>query len=131
MRMQCSKCGGEIPSDSEFCPLCGEKDPGRRAGPDAPAPGPVGPTPPPQPVHPGRKVPNYLVHAIVVTILCCVPTGIVAIVYATQVNSKLQAGDEHGAIEASRKAKMWSWISVALGLVVGLLYLIGIAAEGM
>jgi hypothetical protein len=68
-------------------------------------------------------VPNYLAFEIVVTILCCIATGIPAIVYAAQVNGKLQAGDLPGARDASNKAKIWCWVSVAVGLVGGLIYL--------
>lgn len=72
---------------------------------------------------PERTVPNYLVQAILTTICCCLPFGIVAIVFAAQVNSKLAAGDYDGAIDASNKAKMWSWIAFGSGLAVQLLYL--------
>ena len=65
----------------------------------------------------GARIPNYLVQAILVTIFCCLPFGIVAIVFAAQVNGKLQAGDIAGAQDSSAKAKMWCWISLGLGLV--------------
>jgi hypothetical protein len=78
--------------------------------------------PPGQPI--GGSVPNYLVHSILVTVLCCLPTGIAAIVYAAQVNTKLAAGDFAGAQQASKNAKMWCWISAAAGILVGLLYLL-------
>lgn len=71
---------------------------------------------------PGASVPNYLVFAILVTILCCLPTGIPAIVYAAQVNGKLQVGDLAGAQAASKNAKMWCWISFGLGLSVVVFY---------
>ena len=44
------------------------------------------------------------------------PTGIVAIVYATKVGNLLPLGDVPGAQEASRKAKMWSWITFGIGV---------------
>ena len=73
---------------------------------------------------------NYLVFAILVTVLCCPPFGIPAIVYAAQVNGKLQAGDIAGAQAASKNAKMWCWIAlgVALGgfLIYVLLMLVGV-----
>ncbi|MFZ0731987.1 MAG: CD225/dispanin family protein [Candidatus Sulfotelmatobacter sp.] len=69
-----------------------------------------------QVIPPGATVQNYLVFAILATVLCCLPAGIPAIVYAAQVNGKLQAGDFAGAQEASRNAKMWCWISFGLGL---------------
>jgi hypothetical protein len=65
---------------------------------------------------PGTTVPNYLVFAILATVFCCLPTGIAAIVFAAQVNGKLQAGDLAGAQAASKNAKMWCWISFGLGL---------------
>jgi len=69
-----------------------------------------------------QSVPNYLVPAILVTILCCLPTGIAAIVYAAQVNGKLAGGDVAGATQSSKNAKMWCWISVAVGLCIGVFY---------
>lgn len=68
------------------------------------------------------NIPNYLVPAILVTVLCCLPTGIAAIVYAAQVNSKVAGGDIVGAQVASKNAKMWCWISAGVGLAVGVLY---------
>ena len=56
------------------------------------------------------------------TVLCCLPAGIPAIVYAAQVNGKLQAGDVAGAKAASDNAKMWCWISFGLGLGVFVVY---------
>lgn len=76
------------------------------------------------------NVPNYLVFAILVTIFCCIPFGIVAIVFAAQVNSKLAAGDVAGAEEASRKAKTWCYVSLFVGIawivLVVVLSLIGL-----
>lgn len=77
---------------------------------------------PPSPVVSGGAppyVPNYLIQAILCTICCCLPFGIAAIVFAAQVNSKLAAGDVAGALEASRKARMWCWIALAGGIVAG------------
>jgi Interferon-induced transmembrane protein len=66
-----------------------------------------------------EKIPTYLAPAIITTVCCgCTPLGIVAIVYAAQVNGKLAAGDVPGALRASRLAKMWSWISFGVFLVV-------------
>lgn len=67
------------------------------------------------------SVPNYLVQSILVTLCCCIPGGIVAIVYAAQVNSKLAAGDYDGALKSSNNAKLWCWISLGVGIVVGLI----------
>ena len=56
--------------------------------------------------------------AILVTLLCFLPTGIVAIVFASQVNTKLAAGDVAGAVEASNKAKTWTIVSAVVGVVL-------------
>jgi hypothetical protein len=59
-----------------------------------------------------------------VAIFCCVPFGIPAIVFAAQVNGKLAAGDYEGAVETSKKAKRWCWVSFLVGLGFGFLYFI-------
>jgi hypothetical protein len=76
-------------------------------------------------------VPNYLVQAILCTLCCCLPFGIVAIVYAAQVNGKLQAGDFTGAQAASKNAKMWCWIAFGLGLVSNVIILFIEFAAGL
>ena len=73
-------------------------------------------TPPPSAMS-GADVPNYLWQSIVITLCCCLPFGIVAIVYAAQVKTKLSVGDFAGAQESSRKAKMWCWIGFIVGLI--------------
>jgi hypothetical protein len=67
--------------------------------------------------HPGQKIPNYLVPAILTTIFCCLPFGIVSIVYAAQVDSKARTGDIAGAMAASNNAKKWAWLSAGFGIV--------------
>lgn len=69
----------------------------------------------------GAPPPNYLVWAILSTILCCVPAGIVSIVFATKVNSKWQAGDQAGALKASNNAKTWAIVAAVLGVIVGII----------
>ena len=77
------------------------------------------------------SVPNYLVPAII-SIFCCWPLAIAAIIFATQVNSKVAAGDVAGAEDASKKAKLFSFIAIGLGLlcyvVIGLIYGVAIIA---
>ncbi len=68
---------------------------------------------------------NYLIESILVTILCCLPFGIAGIVFASQVNSKYDAGDYVGALQASKDAKKWmTWglISGIIVLVLGLIF---------
>jgi hypothetical protein len=81
-------------------------------------------TPPPPSSVPGTPIPNYLVQSILSTICCCPPLGIVAIIFAAQVNSKLAIGDVAGAQEASRKARMFCWLALGLGLLIYIVVLL-------
>src|ERR1700674_5842444 len=78
---------------------------------------------PPPPAGGTTTVPNYLVPAIV-SIFCCWPLGIVAIIFAAQVNGKVAAGDLAGAVDASKKAKLFSFIAIGIGVLCGLIYLL-------
>ncbi len=64
-----------------------------------------------------EHVPNYLVPAIVVTVLCCPAIGAVSIVYAAQVDGKVRSGDIEGARRASSQALTWCWVAFALGFL--------------
>ncbi|WP_367347519.1 CD225/dispanin family protein [Stenotrophomonas bentonitica] len=79
--------------------------------------------PPPTPS--GVVVPNNLVWAILTTLFCCLPLGVVSIVYAAQVDGRRAAGDVAGAYAASRKAAGWAWAS-ALALPVLLMLWFGL-----
>ena len=61
--------------------------------------------------------PTNLVWAIISTVLCCIPAGIVAIVYATKVTKKYQAGDIEGAKRASEVGAWWCIAAIVLGII--------------
>ena len=69
--------------------------------------------PPPLPV-----VPNRLVPAVLVTVACCLPCGVVALIYSARVNRCLETGDPEGAARASRTAARWCLLSLGVGLLV-------------
>ena len=81
----------------------------------------------------GGPVENYLVWAILATVFCCMPFGVVAIVYAAQVDGKLAAGDYIGAVTCSQSAELWTKVSFYTGLCITLGYLflffLGIACD--
>jgi hypothetical protein len=102
--MFCPQCGANNADTATSCVQCGKTLQ------------PVAQVVSQSAVQPVANVPNYLVFAILATLLCCLPAGIPAIIYAAQVNGKLQAGDIAGAQQASKNAKLWCWISVGAGL---------------
>ena len=89
-------------------------------------------TPPPS-TGGSATVPNYMVPAII-SIFCCWPLAIPAIIFASQVNSKVAAGDIAGAQDSSKKAKMFSYIALGLGIleiavfIIYIVFVVGIAA---
>ena len=64
---------------------------------------------------------TYLVFSVLVTIFCCPPTGIVALVNAMRVNYLWKAQEHDKARKASRRARNWGLLSLAIGIVVGVL----------
>lgn len=95
-------------------------------------------TPPPpapgysSPAAGGTPPPNYLIWAILSTVLCCLPLGIASIVFAAQVNGKWAAGDVAGAQESSAKAKKFAiWAAIAgvvFIIIYGILAALGVMA---
>ncbi len=71
---------------------------------------------PPPPAGTTSNVPNYLVPAII-SAICCFPLGIISIVFAAQVNGKVAAGDIAGALNASKMAKIFSYVFIGLALL--------------
>ena len=60
---------------------------------------------------------NMVGYAWLVTLLCFPPTGIVALVFAYKSNSAWNLGDNEKAHEYNRKAKMWTGISLCIGII--------------
>lgn len=118
--MFCPQCGTANPDNAAQCSQCGT------------AMQPVAAPPaayPQQPVQ-GPVVESYLIPSILVTVLCCLPFGIPAIIYAAQVQEKLQRGDIAGAQQSSKNAKTWCIVAVAAPFVGLVLYVLFIAVIG-
>ena len=116
--MFCTTCGSEINDRAVVCPHCGVSITGRR---QAPSPAPA-PSPSPAPAYNRVYVPNYMVGAILTTFLCCLPGGIVAIIFSSQVNTKLAQGDIAGARSSASAAKGWIIFNICFGLLIPVLY---------
>ena len=132
--MTCPNCGTSNLDTASICANCGRPlastTPHSYTPPPPPPSAQTSYTPPRPPgggsygaPPAGEPIPNYLIQSILVTICCCLPLGIVAIVFAAQVNSKLAAGDVAGAREASAKAKMFCWIALGVGIVATILWM--------
>jgi hypothetical protein len=65
-----------------------------------------------------ENVEDHLVKAIISACLCCLPFGIMAIVYSTRVKQALKAGDFNAAREESGKANFWGNLSIITGIGV-------------
>ena len=126
-------------------PGSGQPSPGGYQQPPGPAAPQYGqgyqPPAPPYPQAPYPQTPwqgatappiqTYLVPAILVTLFCFLPTGIAAIVYATQVSSKRDIGDYAGAARASKQARMWTLVSLGVGVaIVVIAVLAAVASAG-
>lgn len=105
--MFCTQCGAANEGTATVCSTC-------KATLSRP-----GTTAPPTQI---STISNYLVPAILVTLCCCQIPGIVAIVYAAQVNGLVRAGDFAGARRASKLAAIWSWVGFGIGVAGGLVY---------
>jgi hypothetical protein len=135
--VNCPNCGTPNLDNATFCVNCG-RPLSAAAGTPPPPPAMQSYTPPPPPppggspgmapplpgMMPGPVIPNYLVQSIIATLCCCLPLGIVAIIFSAQVNQKLAVGDVAGAQEASNKAKLFCWISFGIGIVAIILGLL-------
>ena len=74
-----------------------------------------------------------MVQSILVMLFCCMPGGIIAMINAMQVDSKMNAGDEAGARRASNNARTWCMISLGVGIaqyVITSLVLCAVIASG-
>lgn len=86
-------------------------------------------TPPPPINTQPAIVPNNLVLAIIAAVVslffCCLPHGLISVIFATQVNGKAAAGDIEGAMRAAKNAKTWAFVSIGIsiaGFVIGLAF---------
>ncbi len=71
----------------------------------------------------GEKPPkNWLVESILVTLLCCLPFGVVGIIFSTKVDTLWNTGQREEAIKASQDAAKWVKIGFFVGIGAYILY---------
>lgn len=142
--MRCPNCSAECSQQASKCEFCGRvlRPIVESAGPVVPPPLPDYASPPPIPTEfesdnpyaashsstygspqiPAYDTPNHLALSITAAVMsflcCCIPFGIIPVIFSTQVNSKLANGDYEGARQASNNAKLWAWISIGVALSV-------------
>ena len=102
--MFCRNCGNQLAESAVVCPKCGVPVPGKSFA--------------------NVKVPNHMVGAIVTALFCLIP-GVIAIVYASKVNSRLASGDVEGALAASNVANRWITVGAVLAVGIIILSVIG------
>ena len=71
-----------------------------------------------------QKPNNYLVWAILTTLLCCLPFGIVAIIKSTQVDTLWASGKYDEAYASADASKKWSIAAAVSSAVIAIIYAI-------
>ncbi|KAL5007650.1 hypothetical protein ScPMuIL_016456 [Solemya velum] len=69
---------------------------------------------------------DYFVPAILAMIFCFWPTGIIALIKASNARSAMSRGDTVEAETESKKAKTWVIVSIVVGVIM--IVLVGIMA---
>ena len=75
------------------------------------------------PQEPVNWVP-YLILSIISTLCCCLPFGVVGIVFSAKINSAMLAGNLEEAQNNAKMARIWIIVSFAIGLLTWLIYMV-------
>ena len=103
--MICPKCKKTVPDGAAFCDSCGTQLIPQAQSQSAGA------------VPPSVNIQTYLVPSILATVFCCLPFGIVSIVFASKANTCLANRDISGAQQNANTAKIWFWVAFGSGIV--------------
>lgn len=141
--MFCMNCGQRLDDGAKFCSACGASiDANGNATPRGETPPVAGATPAAASPQPGAGAPYaqqppvqnacaqqprpvsataYLVWAIIVTLLCFLPTGIPGIVYASNISRYNETGQFDLARDAANKSRIWTIVSAAVGVLLNII----------
>ena len=75
------------------------------------------------PQEPVNWVP-YLILSIISALCCCLPFGVVGIVFSAKINSAMLAGNLEEAQNNAKMARIWIIVSFAIGLLTWLIYMV-------
>lgn len=117
--MYCKYCGAEIEEKSRYCPKCG--NPVGVADSDSME----------SKTHKDtvlQRPRNHLLLAILTTVFCCLPLGIVSIIYAAKTDDAWNVGKYEDAMFYSKKARSYALWGIFSLVILFVLYVILIAA---
>jgi hypothetical protein len=127
--MLCPKCNAPNPDGESRCFNCGEplpRDTSHLRAQPIRDPRAAESTRPLSPVcATGAGEPSdYLVLSIVITVCCCPPFGIPAIVFAAKSREQKKRGEIEEARKSAQTARVFCIVGIVLGLVFSLIYLL-------
>jgi hypothetical protein len=119
--INCPECQAQISDAATSCPHCGcpvQKAP-------ASNPSPVYKSAPTQTAKPAPVCPDtHMTKAILITLFCCLPFGIAAIVNASEVSSAYMSGNYNLALMKSQNADKWCTWGLVSGAIWVALYIL-------
>lgn len=65
----------------------------------------------------------YLILSILSTLCCCLPFGVVGIVFSAKINSSMAAGNLEEAQKNAKMARIWIIVSFVLGILTWVIYM--------
>ena len=78
---------------------------------------------PPEPPTQNAMPKTWLVESILVTLFCCLPFGIVGIIYANKIEEEYNSGRYQQALQHSIQAKKWTFWGCFTGLGILIIYI--------
>lgn len=124
--MQCPVCRAIVPDNATFCGTCGRQlspQAGMYQGEQQYGGYPQQQFPPGG--YPGGApaIPDYLVWSILEMLFCCMPFGIVGLIFSINANSAKAAGRYEEAMQNAKQAKTYLSWGIGLWAIAFILYI--------